>query len=40
MSRPVTVRPEATLAEAEAILEKNGYNSPQWWTNRGACSAW
>jgi CBS domain-containing protein len=27
MSRPVTVRPEATLAEAEAILEKNGYNS-------------
>lgn len=27
MSRAVTVRPEATLAEAEALLEKNGYNS-------------
>jgi CBS domain-containing protein len=27
MSRPVTVRPETTLAEAEALLEKNGFNS-------------
>ena len=27
MSRAVVVRPEATLAEAEAILEKNGFNS-------------
>jgi CBS domain-containing protein len=27
MSRAVTVRPETTLAEAEAILEKNGFNS-------------
>jgi len=27
MSRAVTVRPETTLAEAEALLEKNGFNS-------------
>ena len=27
MSRPVSVGPEATLAEVEAILEKHGYNS-------------
>jgi len=27
MSRAVTVRPDATLAEVEVILEKNGYNS-------------
>ena len=27
MSRPVTVRPETTLAEAEALLEKNRFNS-------------
>ena len=27
MSRATVVRPEATLAEAEAILEKNGFNS-------------
>jgi CBS domain-containing protein len=27
MSHAVTVRPETTLAEAEALLEKNGYNS-------------
>ena len=27
MSHAVTVRPEATLAEAEALLEKNGFNS-------------
>ena len=27
MSRAVTVRPEATLAEVEALLEKNGFNS-------------
>jgi len=27
MSRAVVVRPETTLAEAEAILEKNGFNS-------------
>ena len=27
MSRAVTVRAEATLAEAEALLEKNGFNS-------------
>jgi CBS domain-containing protein len=27
MSRAVTVRPEATLAEVEVLLEKNGFNS-------------
>lgn len=27
MSRAVTVRPETTLAEAEAILERHGFNS-------------
>lgn len=27
MSRATVVRPETTLAEAEAILEKNGFNS-------------
>ena len=27
MSHAVTVRPETTLAEAEALLEKNGFNS-------------
>jgi CBS domain-containing protein len=27
MSRPVSVRADATIAEAEAILERNGFNS-------------
>ena len=27
MSRPIAVRPETTLAEAEEVLEKNGFNS-------------